>query len=107
MGSGGGPFNVVVLQYFFSMKTKTATQNSLLIVLFSQLSSVLKTILFDSLPQFPLGILIGMIIVGILGSEVGRKINKKVNEHQAAYLLEAAMILIMGISVYNIYSFLG
>ena len=107
MGIGGGPFNVVVLQYFFSMETKTATQNSLLIVLFSQLSSVLKTILFDSLPQFPLGILIGMIIVGILGSEVGRKINKKVNEHQAAYLLEAAMILIMGISVYNIYSFLG
>lgn len=107
MGIGGGPFNVAVLQHFFSMKTKTATQNSLLIVLFSQLSSVLKTVVSGSIPQFPLNILIGMVIVGILGSEVGRRINKKVDEHQATFLLEVALFLIMVISVYNIYYFFG
>lgn len=107
MGIGGGPFNVVVLQHFFSMKTKTATQNSLLIVLFSQLSSVLKTVVSGSIPQFPLNILTGMIIAGILGSEVGRRINRKSDERQAASLLRIAMLLVIGISVYNISCFLG
>ncbi len=32
LGIGGGPFNVAVLYYFFSMQTKKATQNSLYIV---------------------------------------------------------------------------
>ena len=33
LGMGGGPFNVAVLCHFFSMPTRRATQNSLLIVL--------------------------------------------------------------------------
>lgn len=107
MGIGGGPFNVAVLYYFFSMPTKTATQNSLLIVLFSQLSSVLKTTMIDGVPQFPPAILAGMIFVGILGSETGRRINQKIDEDQATCLFEWAMILIMAVSAYNIYSFWG
>lgn len=107
MGIGGGPFNVAVLYYFFSMDTKTATQNSLLIVLFSQLSSVLKTTVSGSIPDFPLPILFGMIVAGILGSEAGRRIYSKADESQATLLFEWAMILIMLISSYNIYSFLG
>ena len=33
LGIGGGPINLVVLGYFFSMQTKTAAQNSLYIIL--------------------------------------------------------------------------
>ena len=105
MGIGGGPFNVAVLYYFFSMDTKTATQNSLLIVLFSQLSSVLKTTVSGSIPEFPLVILLGMIAAGILGSEAGRRIYRRADEHQATILFEWAMILVMLVSAYNIYNF--
>ena len=104
---GGGPFNVAVLYYFFSMDTKTATQNSLLIVLFSQLSSVLKTTVSGSIPEFPLVILFGMIAAGILGSEAGRRIYRRADEHQATILFEWAMILVMLVSAYNIYNFWG
>ena len=38
LGIGGGPINLVVLFYFFSMDTKTAAQNSLYIILFSQVT---------------------------------------------------------------------
>ena len=107
MGIGGGPFNVAVLYYFFSMDTKTATQNSLLIVLFSQLSSVLKTTVSGSIPEFPLVILFGMIAAGILGSEAGRRIYRRADEHQATILFEWAMILVMLVSAYNIYNFWG
>ena len=45
LGIGGGPINLAVLYYFFSMDTKTAALNSLYIILFSQGASFLNTIL--------------------------------------------------------------
>ena len=106
LGIGGGPFNVAVLYYFFSMPTKKATQNSLYIVLFSQVASTFKTVAFDGIPVFDAAILAGMVILGILGSEFGRRINKKIDNRQATLCLEGAMILIMGINIYNIVKFL-
>lgn len=106
LGIGGGPFNVAALYYFFSMPTKKATQNSLLIVLFSQLTSTMKTILLDGIPGVSLSILAGMILLGIIGSEAGRQINKRINNRQATFLLECAMVLIMCINLYNIIKFL-
>lgn len=105
LGIGGGPFNVAVLCYFFSMPTKKATQNSLLIVLLSQLTSTLKTAVFDGIPSLEPSILVGMILLGILGSEVGRRIHKRINNQQATFLLECAMVLIMCINLYNIIKF--
>lgn len=107
LGIGGGPFNVAVLYYFFSMPTKKATQNSLYIVLFSQLASTLKTAAFEGIPVFDAAILAGMVILGIAGSEFGRRINKKIDNKQATICLEGAMILIMGINIYNMIKFFG
>lgn len=106
LGIGGGPFNVAVLYYFFSMPAKKAAQNSLFIVLFSQLTSTMKTVLFDGIPEFILLILLGMILLGIVGSETGRRINQKIDNRQATLCLEGAMLLIMAINVYNIIRFL-
>ena len=106
LGIGGGPFNVALLSYFFSMPTKKATQNSLLIVLFSQLTSTAKTIAAGA-PTFDPTILVGMILLAILGSEVGRRINKKIDNRQATLCLEGAMVLIMAINVYNAMKYLG
>lgn len=107
LGIGGGPFNVAVLYYFYSMSTKKAVQNSLMIVLFSQLASTLKTILFDTIPSFKGSILLCMILLGIAGSKAGRRINKKIDNRQATLCLEGAMILIMAINIYNIFKFMG
>lgn len=106
LGIGGGPFNVAVLYYFFSMPTKKATQNSLFIVLLSQLTSTAKTVAFDGIPSFDVMVLIGMVVVGIAGSEAGRWINRKIDNKQATWLLEGSMVLIMCINVYNIIKFL-
>lgn len=106
LGIGGGPFNVAVLYYFFSMNTKKATQNSLYIVLFSQVASTMKTISAGNIPSFNIGILIGMVLFGIIGSEFSRKLNKKLDDKQATYLFEGAMILIMCINIYNILKYL-
>lgn len=97
---------MAVLYYFFSMQTKKATQNSLYIVLFSQVASTFKTITFNGIPDFDIRLLIGMMLFGIIGSEIGRRINTRINDRQATYLFEGAMILIMGINIYNIIKFL-
>lgn len=87
------------------MPTKRATQNSLLIVLFSQLASALKTVLIDGAPTIRSTVLLGMMIAGVVGSEIGRLINRKIDNRQATICLEGAMLLIMGISMYNIVQF--
>lgn len=106
LGIGGGPFNVAVMYYFFSMPTKKATQNSLLIVLFSQLASTLKMIISDGAPECDMSILVGMVILGIIGSEAGRRINKRISNRQATICLECVMVLILIINVYNIIRYL-
>lgn len=105
LGIGGGPFNVAVLYYFFSMPTKKATQNSLYIILFSQTASTIRAAA-GGIPLFDKKILIWMIIFAIAGSELGRFANKKINERQATRLFEGAMIFIMCINIYNIFKFL-
>lgn len=107
LGIGGGPFNVAVLCYFFSMPTKKASQNSLFIVLFSQLTSTLKTLLSGGIPAVDPMVLAGMVLLGIAGSELGRQINRKIDNRQATICLEYAMVVIIFISIYNITKFLG
>ncbi|MCI7766974.1 MAG: sulfite exporter TauE/SafE family protein [Oscillospiraceae bacterium] len=107
LGIGGGPFNVAVLCYFFSMPTKKATQNSLLIVLLSQISSTIQTILTTGAPELDAAMLIGMMVSAVAAGEAGRRIHRRLNERQSTLCLEGAMLLIMGISVYNMFRFFG
>ena len=101
LGIGGGPINLVVLYYFFSMETKTAAQNSLYIIFFSQLASLLFTLLGGKVPDFPVGLFACMVCCGILGGAVGRKINKKIASQTVSKLFLGLMVVIMGICCYN------
>lgn len=105
LGIGGGPFNMAVLYFFFAMSTKVAAQNSLYIILISQAAGLLKTILSGSIPEITWWVLAGMIVCGILGSDLGGRINKKLSEKNATRLFEASMVLVMLINVFNIVKF--
>ena len=100
LGIGGGPINLVVLGYFFSMDTKTAAANSLYIILFSQAASFVST-LITGLPEFRIMALILMVAGGIGGGIVGRKLNKKMDNRAVDKLFIGLMVLIVGICVYN------
>lgn len=52
LGIGGGPINLVVFYFFFSMDTKTAAQNSLYVILISQITSLGATLITGSVPAF-------------------------------------------------------
>lgn len=107
LGIGGGPINLVVLYFFFPMTTKTAAQNSLYIILFSQATSFLSTVVTGSVPHVSLLLLAGMIIAGLLGGMAGRSINKKIDDRTVDKLFIGLMAVIILINIYNIYYYIG
>lgn len=102
LGIGGGPINLAVLYYFFSMDTKTAALNSLYIILFSQSASFLGTILRGTVPEFRWPVLIVMVIGGILGGILGRSISKKLSSSGVDRLFFWLLLVITAISCYNL-----
>ena len=101
LGIGGGPINLVVLFYFFSMDTKTAAANSLYIILFSQLASVLATVFTGTVPLFRWTTLLLMMAGGIGGGIAGRALNRRMDEKMVDKLFIVLMVVIIGISIYN------
>ena len=105
LGIGGGPINLVVLFYFFSMDTITAATNSLYIILCSQLVSVGTTVI-GGLPDFRMGFLIVMVAGGILGGIIGRSLNRKIEAKTVDKLFTGLMAVIICISVYNAWHYI-
>ena len=106
LGIGGGPINLVVLFYFFSMDTKTAAQNSLYIILFSQIASLITTLATRTVPEFEIAALALMVIGGICGGMAGRAFNKKLSGAAVDKLFTGLMVVIIIISAYNTWQYL-
>lgn len=106
LGIGGGPINLVVLFFFFSMSTKIAVENSLTIIFFSQLANLCISFFTNSIPEFPLPVLFLMIAGGIAGGIVGRSINKNISEQTVDKLFVLLMAFIIILNGYNIYQFI-
>lgn len=109
LGIGGGPMNLAVLCYFLSMDTKTASQNSLYIILVSQIASIMMTFISGSVPSefYQTGntsiwiMLVGMMICGVSGGIIGKKINKKLDTKKLDFLFVLLIYVILALSVYN------
>lgn len=106
LGIGGGPINLVVLYYFFSMDTKTAAQNSLYIILFSQLTSFFMTVFTGTVPDVSIIMLVLMVLGGLLGGIAGRKINRKIGAQTVEKLFVGLMSIIILICIYNAVQFI-
>lgn len=107
LGIGGGPINLVVLYYFFSMDTKTAAANSLYIILFSQITSLIATLVTHTVPEFDIVTIVLMVVGGISGGMAGRVINKKMNNKAVEKLFVALMAVIIVISLLNTWKYLS
>lgn len=105
LGIGGGPINLVVLFFFFSMDTKTAAQNSLYIILFSQITNLLTTLVTHTVPSFDVPSLVLMVIGGILGGMLGRTCNKRMDNAAVNKLFIGLMGVIMLFCCYNVWQY--
>lgn len=102
LGIGGGPINLAVLYFFFSMSTKTAALNSLYMIFFAQTASLIFSFASSSVPDTDYLTLAVMIVSGVIGGFVGRRINKKISTKAVDILFCCMLVTIIGISIYNL-----
>lgn len=101
LGIGGGPINLAVLSFFFSMDTKESATNSLFIILLSQITSLIQTLVTASVPAFNLLYLCVMVGGGVIGGFAGQSINRKLSEKQVETLFNILLAVVTGVCVYN------
>lgn len=107
LGIGGGPINLTVLFFFFSMDTKKAAANSLYIIMFSQLASLVQSLVTRTVPSIDLFLLGIMVAAGVIGGLLGGKINKKISDKNVNGLFVGFMIVVICITGYNLLRFTG
>ena len=102
LGIGGGPINLVVLYYFFSMDTKQAALHSIYVIFFSQAASFVSSLAMQNVPAFDPVTLVVMVVGGVAGGFLGRAFNKKMSARQVDVLFSVLLAVITLISVYNL-----
>lgn len=107
LGIGGGPMNLIVLSFFFSMKTKEAASGSLYIVMFSQAFRLITTVVTGAVPPINWALLALMIAGGLLGGVIGRAIHRRIQAQTVRRLYLVVLVAILLINVYNVVQFVA
>ena len=105
LGIGGGPLNIAVIYYFYSFEPKQTTLASLIVVFFSQLSSLFSSI-YVGLPQFSYLNLFVMCLGGIIGAMIGGNLAKKMDNNKTQKFFKKVLIILIFINIYNTIKFL-
>lgn len=100
LGIGGGPINLAILYFAFSMTTKKAAANSLYIILCSQLANLVTYLVRGTVPAFPWPYLL-IMAAGFLGGMLGTRINRRISEKTTERLFSGLLAGIVLICVYN------
>lgn len=107
LGIGGGPINLAVLFFVFSMETKKAAANSLYIIMFSQIASFITSCIKHTIPEFPGLYLLLMVAAGVSGGMIGNRINKRISSETTDKLFGGLLIAIIFVCIYNAYCFVN
>lgn len=102
LGIGGGPINVALIIYLFSLPTKLATVCSLMTILFAQISKLATVAATTGFMCYNLSVAPIMVLGAVIGGFVGTALNKKCSERGVEQAFNWVQILVLAISVYNI-----
>lgn len=105
LGIGGGASNVAILFLLFSMDAKEAAKNSIYIIMFSQIASILFSAAQGTVPQFNWFSLGLMMFGGVSGALIGGTISKRMEARQVERLLQGLLVVIIGIDLFNTIKF--
>lgn len=106
---GGGPVNICIFCLFFGMETKEAAVNSLVTIFFAQSAKLVKqavdgsfanNVLFGN--SLPVWAFVLMMAFAVAGGLIGAKLNKKMSSSGIDKLYCAALVVVIGIDVFNI-----
>lgn len=101
LGIGGGPINVAVFLFFFSVDMKTATVYSIATILFSQASKLTTIAMTTGFGGFDLSLLFYTLPMAILGGIVGVKVNRIASEKLITNVFNITVVAIILLNIYN------
>lgn len=105
LGIGGGPLNIAIIYYFYSLQPKETAYSSLIVVFFSQLFSLLFTI-YVRLPEYKHSYFIFMCFGGIFGALIGSSIYKKLDDDKTQKFFIIILIGLIFLNIFNIIKFI-
>ena len=101
LGIGGGPINVAVFVFFFSIDMKSATVYSIATILFSQASKLVTIAVSTGFGIFDLSLLLYTLPMAILGGIVGTKLNHNASEKLVTQIFNVTVFAIILLNIYN------
>ena len=101
LGIGGGPINVAVFIFFFSIDMKTATIYSIATILFSQGSKLFNIATTTGFMVFDLSLLWFTLPAAVLGGIIGTMVNKVADEGIIKKIFSITVIAIILLNIYN------
>ncbi|MGT2742432.1 sulfite exporter TauE/SafE family protein [Streptococcus plurextorum] len=107
LGIGGGPINVSLLVFLFSMEMRLATVYSIAIIFFSQAAKLLTILTVTGVDAYPLSRLIFIIPAACLGGYLGAMVSKRIRSENLDKVFQLVILLVMGINAYNAWQILG
>ena len=107
LGIGGGPLNIALLVYFFSMKAKDAAAYSILMIFFAQIIKMGTVIRdFEKYNNVSL-VILAIAIFAVLGGWVGTKIQSKLSHETVEKMYLGLMVVLLLMNAINIFKFIG
>ena len=103
IGIGGGPLNIALLVFFFSMDARNASVNSIYIIFFSQLSSLILVGITTGFSSYNLSMLWYMIIGGSLGGLIGSSLVQKLKNKSIELIFNVVILMMIPVNFYNIF----
>ncbi len=101
LGIGGGPINVAVFVFFFSIDMKTATVYSIATILFSQGSKLFSIATSTGFGVFDLSLLFYTLPAAVLGGIVGTFVNKRSDEKVIRTIFNVTVAFLILLNIYN------
>lgn len=103
LGIGGGPINVALIVYLYSVPTKTATIFSLVTILFAQASKLLTIALSTGFACYNLSVAPVMVAGGIAGGFLGTTLNRRATERTVEQMFNMIQLFVLAVSLFNIF----
>lgn len=102
LGIGGGPINVSVIIFLFSLPIKTATVCSLMTILFSQFSKLATVFFTKGFTDLDFTVVAVMVFAAIIGGFLGAHFNKKLSDATVNKAFNFVLIIVLGLTIFNI-----
>lgn len=107
LGIGGGPLNVALLMLLFSFDMKESSIYSIATIFFSQISKLGTLFLSGSVQNFDLSVIPFISISAIIGGYIGTVLNQKLDNKKIQNFYIFLIIVLIGISIFNVIKNLG